>query len=219
SAIFTGAGISLPGGCICGLLGPNGAGKTTLLKLMAGLLFPHGGDISIKGFTPAERNPDFLQDVFFLPEEFHTPGLSARQYGERYGALYPRFGLQYFRSLLEKFGLPADKALNILSHGQRKKTMLSFGLATRASLVILDEPSNGMDIPSKSQFREVLLENFDERSTVIISTHQVHDLEGLIDTVSILANGRILFTRPLDDIADRLAFEHALTAPDTALFS
>lgn len=217
--VFTGTDFTLGRGHICGLLGPNGSGKTTLLKLMAGLLFPQAGDIRISDYIPAQRSPAFLCDIVYLPEEFHVPALSPDQYAWRQGVFYPRFDASLFSRLLGGFNIPGDRSMTALSHGQRKKAMMSFALATRASLILLDEPSNGMDIPGKSQFREALLSGFDEQSTVIISTHQVHDLDGLIDTVSILTEGRVLLTETLERINEQLVFEQGSSAPESALFS
>lgn len=217
--VFTGTDFYLGRGHICGLLGPNGSGKTTLLKLMAGLLFPQVGDIRITDFTPAQRSPAFLRDIVYLPEEFHVPALSPDQYAWRQGIFYPRFDAALFSRLLGGFNISGNRSMEALSHGQRKKAMMSFALATRASVILLDEPSNGMDIPGKSQFREALLSGFDEQSTVIISTHQVHDLDGLIDTVSILTEGRVLLTETLERISEQLVFEQGSVAPESALFS
>lgn len=217
--VFTGTDFTLGKGHICGLLGPNGSGKTTLLKLMAGLLFPQAGDIRIADFIPGRRSPAFLRDIVYLPEEFHVPALSPDQHAWRQGVFYPRFDATLHKRLLEGFSIPADRAMTALSHGQRKKAMMSFALATRASLILLDEPSNGMDIPGKSQLREALLTGFDEQSTIIISTHQVHDLDGLIDSVSILSEGQVLLTETLERINERLVFEQGPSVPQSALFS
>ena len=218
-AVFIDADFRLSRGRICGLLGPNGSGKTTLLKLIAGLLFPQGGGIRISGFIPAQRSPAFLRDIVYLPEEFHVPNWSPNHYAWRQGVFYPRFDKLLFKHLLAGFNIPSNKAMTALSHGQRKKAMMSFALATRASLILLDEPSNGMDIPGKKQLREALLTGFDEQSTVIISTHQVYDLDGLIDTVSILSTGQVLLTETLDRINEQLLFEQGLAVPDAALYS
>lgn len=217
--VFVDTDFTLSRGRICGLLGPNGSGKTTLLKLIAGLLFPRSGSIRISDFIPAQRNPAFLRDIVYLPEEFYVPALSPDQYAWRQGVFYPHFDKSLFKQLLAGFDIPSNKAMTALSHGQRKKAMMSFALATCASLILLDEPSNGMDIPGKNQLREALLTGFDEQSTVIISTHQVHDLDGLIDTVSILSSGQVLLTETLDRINEQLIFEQGHVAPDAALYS
>ncbi|HTR00451.1 MAG TPA: ABC transporter ATP-binding protein [Candidatus Acidoferrum sp.] len=208
----------LPAGTICGLLGTNGAGKSTLLKMLAGLSFPQAGRCCVLGHEPGKREPDFLADVFLLPEEIHVPALSATAYVERYGCLYPRFDHQLLGQVMQDFALPSDRALTTLSQGQKKKFLLAFGLATCASLFIMDEPTNGLDIPGKQEFRRALINHFSLERSFIISTHQVHDLQGLIDSVMIIADGRILLHESVDRLSSTLRVEMARERPADALF-
>lgn len=216
--LFEGLDLSLPAGTICGMLGANGAGKSTLLKIFAGLLFPQTGDCHVLGHRPGAREPSFLADIFLLPEEIHVQPLTAARYTARYGSLYPRFDRERFFALLDEFELPLDQNADALSMGQKKKFLLAFGIATNTRLLIMDEPTNGLDIPSKSQFRRVLINHFDPARSFIISTHQVHDLESLIDSVLVIADGRILLHAPLDTVAQRLTVEVEHQKPDDALF-
>ena len=217
--LFDGLNLELPAGTICGMLGANGAGKSTLLKIMAGLIFPKRGSCEVLGFTPAQRLPAFLADIFLLPEELHVPALNAQQYATLYGSLYPRFDRAQFFALLNEFMLPLDRKANTFSHGQKKKFLLAFGIATNTRLLIMDEPTNGLDIPSKSQFRKVLINHFDSARSFIISTHQVHDLQSLIDSVLIIAEGKILLHETLDVIATRLCVDLEHSRPTDALFA
>jgi ABC-2 type transport system ATP-binding protein len=216
--LFSHLDLEVPAGTICGMLGPNGSGKSTLLKIIAGLLFPDQGNCRVLEDEPARRAPAFFADVFFLPEEMFVPALSADQYENRYAPFYPKYAAAVFARLMQEFQLPRDKKLNTFSQGQKKKFLLAFGIATNTRLLIMDEPSNGLDIPGKSQFRKVLVNHFDENRTFIISTHQVHDLEGLVDSVLIISDGRILLNQSLDAVATRIAVSREMAAPDDALY-
>lgn len=196
----------LQAGHIVGLLGKNGAGKTTLLKLMIGLLFPTDGQVDVMGQTPKHRKPSFLQNVFFVSEEFYLPGISISQYVKANAGFYPRFEQELLDQLISEFELPETKSLQKLSYGQKKKFLISFALATKCRLLILDEPTNGLDIPSKSIFRKVLAGSLDEDQLVIISTHQVKDVENLIDRILMLKNGKFIMQKDLYDISSQLNF-------------
>jgi ABC-2 type transport system ATP-binding protein len=193
-------------GSIVGLLGKNGAGKTTLLKLMIGLLRPGEGKVRIMDHEPGERQPSLLQEIYFLPEEFHHPGISINKYVKANSGFYPRFDEGLLRRLISDFELPEGKSLNHLSYGQKKKFLISFALSTKCRLLVLDEPTNGLDIPSKSIFRKVMAGSLDEDQLVIISTHQVRDVENLIERVLILEKGRFIMQKDIYDISSKLHF-------------
>jgi ABC-2 type transport system ATP-binding protein len=216
--LFNQLNLNLPAGTICGMLGSNGAGKSTLLKMLAGLIFPQQGSCTVLGTTPSHRLPAFLEDIFLLPEEIFVPSISAQTYLSRYGALYPKFSQTTFIQLMHEFELVLDKKLNTFSQGQKKKFLLAFGIATNSRLLIMDEPTNGLDIPSKSQFRRVLLNHFDADRSFIISTHQVHDLEGLIDSVIIISGGTILLHETIDSLSSRLCVTLEHEQPADALY-
>ena len=212
--LFSALNLSLGPGNICGLLGKNGAGKTTLLKLMAGLRFPKQGEILISGHSPRDRSPRFLEELILLQEEFSLPPVSPAQYERLYAPFYPRFDPGLFRQYLREFELEPQQNLEGYSFGQKKKFLLAFGLATDCRLLLLDEPTNGLDIPSKRQFRKALASVLTEDRSVVISTHQVRDLENLIDPVIILEEGRIVFNHTLAEIADRLSLQRRVNPPD-----
>lgn len=210
--LFQDLDCELQPGSIVGLLGKNGAGKTTLLKLMIGLLRPTEGVVSIMGYQPAERQPSLLQDIYFLPEEFYHPSISINQYVKANSGFYPRFDKELLYRLINDFELPEGKSLHQLSYGQKKKFLISFALSTRCRLLILDEPTNGLDIPSKSIFRRVMAGSLNEDQLVIISTHQVRDVENLIDRVLMLEKGRFVMQKNIYDIASKLHFTTASSA-------
>lgn len=204
--LFQGLNCELSPGSIVGLLGKNGAGKTSLLKLMIGLLRPTHGSVSIMGQQPAERNPSLLQETYFLPEEFHFPGVSIRNYVKANSGFYPRFDEELLKRSVADFELPERKVMTQLSYGQKKKFLIAFGLATKCRLLVLDEPTNGLDIPSKTIFRKVMAGSLDEDQLVIISTHQVRDVENLIDRVLMLERGKFVMEKNIYEISSKLRF-------------
>src|SRR6056297_1733795 len=219
--LFKNLDMQLQMGNIYGLLGKNGAGKTTLLRILSGLLYSREGRVEVIGHEPSARSPELLSDIFFLPEEFYLPALSALQYQAIYAPFYPKFDGQQFLQHLREFQIDAQHKLSALSYGQKKKFLLAFGLASNAALCILDEPTNGLDIPSKSQFRRVVAASVNEERMFLISTHQVRDMELLIDPVIIIDDARIIFQREYSEISKRLSIEkvNELPAGKPVLFS
>jgi ABC-2 type transport system ATP-binding protein len=196
--IFTGLSLQLEAGHIYGLLGKNGTGKSTLLKNMAGLLFPQQGT--------GKRLPAFLQDIFMVPEEFYLPDVPIEYLVKYHAPFYPKFNEDQFNRYITEFDIPRSNTLQKMSYGQKKKVLISFGLACNTSVLLMDEPTNGLDIMSKSQFRKVIAGGLDENKCIVISTHQVKDLESLIDRVTIIDEGRILFDQTVDNITRKLSF-------------
>lgn len=205
--LFSGLDLFLPGGGICGLLGKNGAGKTTLLKLMSGLLFPKKGTIVAGRHTPMHREKQFLESLFFIPEEFILPYVTPQQYMQLYAPFYPQFDPAAYFENLEGFELNIDMNLKECSHGQRKKCLLAFALASNCTLTLLDEPTNGLDIPSKKQLRRLVASALTDDRLFVVATHQVRDLESLIDPVVILDRGKIVFNHTLAEISQHLRVE------------
>jgi len=205
--LFSGLSFQQENGSITGLLGKNGAGKSTLLKLMAGLLKPQQGQLTINGYKPFDRLPDFLEDVFLVPEEFSFPPVSMDCYLKATAPLYPNFGYEKMDQILKEFELDRKRDINRLSHGQRKKFLIAFALATNCRLLILDEPTNGLDIPSKSLFRKILVSSVTDEQLVLISTHQVKDIETIIDKIVMLDEGEIVFNEDLDCISQKWQFK------------
>lgn len=214
--------LELEAGHIHGLLGKNGEGKSTLLKLISGLVFPHVGNIDTFGFKPQKRHPEMLQDIYFLPEELPQLTLSIQNFENVYAAFYPKFNSEQFNNYLKEFDI-TDKSqmLNKLSHGQKKKVFVAFGLATNTKLLLMDEPTNGLDIPSKGQFRRMVASAIDDTRCLLISTHQVHDLDSLIDSIIIMDKHEIVFNQDITNITNKLLFRVAdrNTTDDTVLYS
>jgi ABC-2 type transport system ATP-binding protein len=198
--LFDDLSININPGGIYGLLGKNGAGKTSLLRIMAGLLTPQAGEASAFGRPVRRRHPDTLADIFFVPEEFFLPGITGEQYVRAYAAFYPAFSREVFDDGVSEFALDTSAKLTTLSYGQRKKFLVTFALATGARLVLFDEPTNGLDIPSKSQLRKLLVSHLTDDRAFIVSTHQVRDLSNVIDPIVMIDNGRIVFEYSVAEI-------------------
>ena len=205
-------------GHICGLLGKNGEGKTTLLNLLSGQIFPDQGSCLVLEETPSERNARFLQQIFLLPEEISMPEVTAIEYIKMYAPFYPTFRDDICKACVESFEINLSDRLSKMSQGQRKKVAITLALAAHTPLLLMDEPTNGLDIPSKATFRRLVASLIDDNQTVIISTHQVRDLESLIDTVLILDQRQILLPKTLNEIGEKLYFG-PLLPEEKALYS
>ena len=218
--VLDGFSMNLEKGSVYGLLGKNGTGKSTLLYLMAGLLRPQSGHILYKGVEVTKRYPETLQDMFLVPEEFALPNVSLKQYVQLNAPFYPHFSDELLKACLRDFDMNEDIHLGELSMGQKKKAFMCFALATNTSLLLMDEPSNGLDIPSKSQFRKVIASGMTDDKAVVISTHQVRDIDSLLDHVLIIDGSRLLLNESVASICDRLYFaEQGMNEPtDDALY-
>jgi len=212
--LFNELDLQLVQGNIVGLLGKNGAGKTTLLKIISGLRFQRTGQCQVMGYDAEKRNPELLREVYFLPEEFYVPAITIAQYVSLNAPFFPNFDKKQFDELVLEFDLPIKNKLTAFSYGQKKKFLIAFGLATNCKLFLLDEPTNGLDIPSKSQFRKILTSSISPDRTFIISTHQVRDMDKLIDPIVILDNGRVIFNHDINKITDTLFMQIQNDEPD-----
>ena len=205
-------------GEILGLVGESGTGKTTLLKLVSGLLFPSQGTVRVGGLDAARREAAFYRELFFVPEEFVLPAITLRRYGEVNAPFYPDFSFRQFGEYLQEFSLECNLRLDRLSMGQRKRVQLAFALACNTPVLLLDEPTNGLDIPSKRVLRKLLAGYADERRTVVVSTHQVRDIEGMIDNVVILDSRGVVLNRTVEEISGRMWFG-PVEASDHAIYA
>ena len=214
SKVLDNFSMSLEKGSVYGLLGKNGTGKSTLLYLMAGLLRPQAGRVLYKGADVTKRYPTTLQDMFLVPEEFALPNVSLKQYVKLNAPFYPHFSDELLNACLRDFDMNEDIHLGELSMGQKKKAFMCFALATNTSLLMMDEPSNGLDIPSKSQFRKVIASGMTDEKSVIISTHQVRDIDSLLDHVLIMDGTQLLLNQSVASICERLYFaEQGMNEP------
>ena len=206
SAVLHDFSLSLEKGRVYGLLGKNGAGKSTLLYLMSGLLTPKSGKVVYHDVDVRRRLPITLQDMFLVPEEFDLPPVSLISYIELNSPFYPRFSKEDMVKYLHYFEMDINIDLGALSMGQKKKVFMSFALATNTSLLLMDEPTNGLDIPGKSQFRKFIASGMTDDKTILISTHQVRDIDKVLDHVLIMDNSRVLLNESTMSICDKLFF-------------
>jgi len=187
-------------GHIYGLLGKNGSGKTTLLGLISGALLAKKGTLKTLEFDPKNKEASMLSNIFYLPESFILPELSSSSYVKLYSPFYPNFNHESFNEYCQVLEVKEAKKLQSLSMGQQKKFLIAFGLACNCKLNLLDEPTNGLDIPSKSTFRRLITSCINEENTFIISTHQVKDIENIIDHICIIEDGKLALDHSLDVI-------------------
>jgi ABC-2 type transport system ATP-binding protein len=198
---------TLPRGYIMGLIGPNGAGKTTTLKLILGLLRRDGGAIHAFGLDPARQGAAVRSRIGFVHDEPHFyRQLTLAQNAALVARFYHTWDDDAFRRHADAFGLPLSKRFGELSHGNKTKFALSLALSHRAELVVLDEPTSGLD----PVFRRDLLDDLtellqDERASILFSTHITSDLERIADYITLIQNGRIVFSAAKDEILERWA--------------
>ena len=215
--IFNDISTSLLPGHIYGLLGLNGIGKTTFLKLICGLLFPKTGTVKVDHLNPSERDVAFLSDVYFVTDEVDLPNWTITNLVDIYSPLYPKFDKDYFSEMLMSFDVDSKAHIKALSYGQRKKVNIAFALATNVNLLLMDEPTNGLDIPSKTQFRRIIAKHVSAEKTIIISTHQIRDIYQLIDHLLILQKQQLILDTSIYELGTKVKFQQGLF-PD-ALYS
>lgn len=211
--------MKLEEGRIYGLLGENGVGKTTLLTLLSGLKQVNCGTIDVDGYTPYDRNPLFLQNQYYLADEFAPVNTSAQKWAQQTGKFWPDFDFAKFMTVMTEFEVDPSKNMSKMSTGQLKKTYISFALSVNVKYLYMDEPTNGLDIPSKTQFRSAIMKHTREDSVIVISTHQVRDLENIIDPIIILDKQDVLLNASVEEITEKLYFDYGTQLNPEALYS
>lgn len=211
--------MKLEEGKIYGLLGENGVGKTTLLTLLCGLKKPQMGSIDVDGYNPYDRKPSFLADQYYLSDEVAAVNMKAIDYARNYGKFWEKFDMGKFLEIMKVFENDPEQKMNKMSCGQLKKTWISFALSCNTRYIFMDEPTNGLDIPSKAQFRKAVTKYTSEDSTIIISTHQVRDLENIIDPIIILDRQDVLLNATVEEISEKLFFDYSNEKIEGALYS
>ena len=211
--------MNLQEGRIYGLLGENGVGKTTLLTLLCGLKRPMAGSIDTDGQNPFNREPSFLTNQFYLSDEVPAVNIKAADYAATYGKFWEGFDMNKFIEVMNVLENDPQQKMNQMSFGQLKKTYIAFALACNTKYLFMDEPTNGLDIPSKAQFRKAVTKYTREDSVILISTHQVRDLENIIDPIIILDRQDVLLNATLEEISEKLHFDYTTEKIDGALYS
>lgn len=219
NAVLKDISMELTEGRIYGLLGENGVGKTTLLTLLAGLKEPQTGSIEIDGETPFDRLPSFLTNIYYLPDEVPSSRMTAERFAQERGLFWKGFDRDKFREIMDVLETDKSMRMDQMSYGQLKKTYISFALACNTRYLFMDEPTNGLDIPSKSQFRKAVSRYTSDESTMLISTHQVRDLEAIIDPIIILDRKDVLLNASIDEITRKLYFDYSTVIDPEALYS
>ena len=217
--LFHDFSLELNAGNVYGLLGKNGAGKSTLIYLMTSLLTPKSGEALLDGVNVRKRLPKTMSDIFLVPEEFELPRLSLKQYVDINAPFYPNFSKEDMQRYLDIFemGGDMDVKLQALSMGQKKKVFMAFAFAANTHVLIMDEPTNGLDIPSKSQFRKLVTTGMTDDKLMLISTHQVRDISDILDHVTIIDQSRVLLNTSFADVMNKVAFR-PLREGDQPLF-
>lgn len=206
------ARLDAPG--IYGLFGRNGSGKSTLLKLLCGLLTPFAGRVEVLGYTPRERAAEFLEQIYILPEEFHLPNLTPDALRHTHASFYPRFDKDAFDTYLHELEVPPDQPFGAMSLGQKKKAAIAFALATLTPVLLMDEPTNGLDIVSRNQFRKLMARPEHAQRTVLISTHQAHDLESILSHIWFIDGGKLVLSSSMQALSNHLRMGIAASTHD-----
>ena len=217
--VFKNISLNFEKGNIYGLLGENGVGKTTLLKLISGLQKPTAGDCLVDEIAPFKRWPETLQKIYFISEDFAIPEGTPINNIKKLAPFYPNCNESQFMELCKEMEVDPTRKFSELSFGQQKKCLIATALALNTDYLLLDEPTNGLDIPSKTLFRQVIAKHANENRTIIISTHQVKDVENLIDPIIILDHDEVLLKATFRAITDKLYFDYGTEKDDSALYS
>ncbi len=218
STVFTGLTLNIPAGRSVGVLGANGAGKTTLIKLLAGLVSPIQGEVSVLGFNPRQRQAEFYQNLFIVPEESELPPITGIAYLKLYSVFYPNFDHNRFSHLTDQFDVDTSKRLTEMSLGQKKKFLVAFAMSTGCQLILMDEPTNGLDIPAKAQFRDMVIQHQSDEQTFLICTHQVRDLDSIIDSV-VMMNETHAHWFDLGELPEKISQVSHRSEEDVVLYS
>ena len=211
--------MKLEEGKIYGLLGENGVGKTTLLTLLCGLKKPQEGIIVADGADPYKRQPSFLENIYYLPDEVAPLNTTADRWAKSTGKFWPNFNFDTYINIMKEFETDGSQKMNAMSAGQLKKAYIAFALAAGTRYLLMDEPTNGLDIPSKSQFRAAIMKYTREDSIIVISTHQVRDLENVIDPIVILDRCDVLLNASIEEISSKLFFDYGTQIQPGALYA
>jgi len=217
-SVLSEANLEVQGGII-GLFGKNGTGKSTLLYLLQGLLKPKDGTVSVLGQDPFRRSASLLASVYLLPEQFTvSPKMSLETYVNMMAPFYPSFDMEAMEELYPQVKLEKTMKLGELSMGMQKMFLIAFGLSTRCKILLFDEPTNGLDIPNKMLFRKLLIKNSDPAQTILISTHQVKDIEDVVEHILILHDGKFLLDMDMIQLSENYSFGFSTSLPSQAFY-
>ncbi len=201
-----GLDLSIPRGCKFGLLGPNGAGKSTTLKMMMGIIEPDAGHLNVLGNSTPASSPSLRSRIGYVPERHHIyQWMTIGEVIRFTRAFYPTWNDAFCDDLLRQYGLTLEKRVGQLSHGMLTKLALILALSHEPELLVLDEPTTGLDPIVREEFLEGILHPLVEQSarTVIFSSHIMSDIETVSDTIAIINEGRLLVCRSKQELLNR----------------
>lgn len=201
--ILTDVSLTIEPGKVTGLVGRNGAGKTTLLRLLVGILQPTAGDVKLDGKS-IYRHPELKQDIVFVPDSTEAlKGYRVSEIEKLYGDIYPRFDRVLFYELIDKFSLPHNGRIGAFSKGMKALFALILAFATKASYILLDEPTDGLDVIVKKRILQFIIEAVaDFHVAVVISSHRLDELEFLADSIIMLKEGIVSEHYSLDSLKE-----------------
>jgi ABC-2 type transport system ATP-binding protein len=212
-----GVSMHVPSGAIYGFLGPNGAGKTTTIRLLLGLLRAQSGSITVLGRSMPQSYVETLARVGYVPERPHLdPALSIRDSMELHAAFHVRWDARWANELIRQFRLEPDRRVGSLSKGETGKLMMLLALAQLPEVLVLDEPTDGLDPVVRRDVLEALLAYVSEHNaTVLISSHLVHELERICDWIAVMDRGRLVAELPMVEFKGGIKRLHVTGAPST----
>lgn len=200
-SVLEGVGFSIPRGKIVGLLGPNGCGKTTILKLISGLLQLDEGEIRINGICPGLQTKSMIS---YLPERSYlNDWMKISDILNLFSDFYADFDRERAEQMLTDLKISKEEKLKTMSKGTKEKVQLILVMSRRASLYLLDEPIGGVDPATREYILHTILKNFDENSSILITTHLIQDVETIFDQVLFLNQGKIVIDGEVDEIREK----------------
>lgn len=199
--VLEGVGFSIPRGKIVGLLGPNGCGKTTILKLISGLLQLDEGEIRINGICPGQQTKSMIS---YLPERSYlNDWMKISDILNLFSDFYADFDRERAEQMLTDLKISKEEKLKTMSKGTKEKVQLILVMSRRASLYLLDEPIGGVDPATREYILHTILKNFDENSSILITTHLIQDVETIFDQILFLNQGKIVIDGEVDEIREK----------------
>ena len=206
--------MTVPTGSVYGLVGPNGAGKSTIIRHLTGIYRQDAGEITIDG-APVFENPEVKSRIAYIPDEiFYYANASIREMMDFYRSIYPHFDAERFKKLADVFGLDPKRQMRRLSKGMQKQAAFWIAVSLRPEILILDEPVDGLDPVMRRRIWSIIMADVAENgTTVLVSSHNLRELEDVCDSVGIMNKGKIMIERSLDELQENIV-KIQLALPD-----